>query len=207
MKIKEYAKSLPPLTRVRAATLFLLLASLLLAAGSTITRRTSAQTSTGYLEICKEADPNSPTPVTGSFTFMVNGQAVSVPVGQCSQAIQLPAGTATITETSPANFRVTAITTDIPERRVSFDLENKTTTVQIVAGDVSTQTIVRFRNSAVQTGFLEICKKADPNSPVAVTGSFTYTVGGTTVSVPVGQCSQPISLAAPRLTRFPPVEQ
>ena len=196
VKIKDFTKSLPPLSRVRAVTLILLLLSLAVGAVTIKTRQASAQTETGFLEICKESDPNSPAPVTGSFTFTVNGQAVSVPVGQCSQAISLPAGTATITETSPDNFRVTAITTDIPERRVSADLENRTATVQIVAGDVSTQTIVRFRNSVMQTGFLEICKEADPNSPSPVTGSFSFTVGGTTISVPVGQCSQPISLPA-----------
>jgi hypothetical protein len=48
--------------------------------------------------------------------------------------------------------------------------------------------------SALQTpaGFVEICKVADSPS---VTGVFHFTVGGTTVDVPVGACSPVISVA------------
>jgi hypothetical protein len=180
--------------KIVARILFL---SLLAAAGLTAAARPAqAQTQTGFLEVCKEADPAAPAGVTGNFTFTVNGQAVSVPVGQCSLPIRVPAGTATVTETERTGFRLTGVVTDIPERLVSSDLDTRTAVVQVVAGDVSTQTIVRFRNRAVPTGFVEVCKEADPNSPSAVTGNFTFTVNGTSVSVPVGQCSQPIKLPA-----------
>jgi hypothetical protein len=49
------------------------------------------------------------------------------------------------------------------------------------------------------TGILEICKKAD-NSNGAVTGTFTFTVQGQTVMVPVGKCTGPLTVNAGNVT-------
>ncbi len=49
------------------------------------------------------------------------------------------------------------------------------------------------------TGVLEICKKAD-NSNGAVTGNFTFTFAGRSVTVPVGKCTGPLTVPAGNLT-------
>src|SRR4029450_10643829 len=58
-----------------------------------------------------------------------------------------------------------------------------------------------FANSAfaADTGYFEICKLAD-TSKGAVTGSFTYTWSGGSVSVAVGSCSPLQSAPAGSLT-------
>ena len=55
------------------------------------------QDPTGYVEVCKASGT---APVTGSFSFTVNGQSAGpVNVGECSAPMAVPAGTATIAET------------------------------------------------------------------------------------------------------------
>ncbi len=49
------------------------------------------------------------------------------------------------------------------------------------------------------TGVLEICKKAD-NTNGAVTGNFTFTFDGRSVTVPVGKCTGPLTVPAGNLT-------
>ncbi len=49
------------------------------------------------------------------------------------------------------------------------------------------------------TGVLEICKKAN-NANGAVTGNFTFTFDGRSVTIPVGKCSGPITVPAGNLT-------
>ncbi len=49
------------------------------------------------------------------------------------------------------------------------------------------------------TGYLEICKKA-ANSRGAVTGAYTFTVAGRTVSVPVGTCTGPLKVRSGEVT-------
>ena len=205
MRTEDTSISLLDPSRTRALARLIFFAMLVLIGTAVISQPTYAQTQTGdtdvtgFLEICKEADPASSSPVSGSFTFLVGGQAVTVPVGQCSLPIRVTTGNVSITETARSGFEVSDIRTDIADRLVSRDLDNRTAVVRVVQGDQSTQTIVRFRNRAVPTGFLEICKEADPSAG-PVTGSFTFTVAGTTVMVPVGQCSQPIQLPAGPVT-------
>ena len=56
------------------------------------------------------------------------------------------------------------------------------------------------------TGFVEICKKADPTSLIPVSGPFNYTINGSIrVTVNVGNCSAPISVPRePRRWSKPP---
>ena len=49
------------------------------------------------------------------------------------------------------------------------------------------------------TGVLEICKRAD-NSNGPVTGNFTFTVAGRSVTVPVGTCTGPLTVPAGNVT-------
>src|SRR3954452_15809395 len=134
----------------------------------------------GFLEICKQADAPS---VTGSFLFVVGGRSVSVPVGACSPAIELPAGQATVTEVAVEGVSVTEMRTSPPERLLSRDLPARTAVVSIAAGDISSQTTLTFTNhSDVST--LKICKVA--GAGVAVGSTFTFAAGASAVSVTAG---------------------
>jgi hypothetical protein len=165
---------------------------------------------TGYVEICKRS--GTP-PVTGSFSFTVNGRSVgSVNVGECSAPIEVPAGTATIAETptiTPDTFggsfnsndftEVDSIRTSAPgapdSALVTSDVIARTATVKVAAGDQSTETVVTFTNDPDQ-GYVEICKSQDVGA--ALDGqTFPFTVYGAMgflqhVNVTVGACSNPI---------------
>jgi len=151
---------------------------------------------TGYFEVCKLAD-NSAGPVTGSFTFTWAGGSVTVPVGSCSELQQAPAGNLTITETARGGFAVSAVSANPSGRLVSSDLNARSATIEVVAGDPSMQTVVSFTNKVVPpaTGFIEICKVAGDNS---VTGNFQFSVNGaqSLVTVAAGSCSTPIEVPA-----------
>ncbi|MFN2608995.1 MAG: hypothetical protein ABR511_14075 [Acidimicrobiales bacterium] len=140
----------------------------------------AASSGTGYLEVCKAAAGPG---VTGAFDFQVGGHTVSVPVGACSAPIQLPAGTATVTEAGASGMVVTAIGTVPAARLVSRDLAGRAATVAIAQGDVSTQTVVTFTN-AYEIGQLKVCKVA--GAGVAQGTNFSFMVGDHAVTVPAG---------------------
>lgn len=135
---------------------------------------------TGYVEICKEASgPN----VGGVFRFTVGGITTDVPVGACSPAVEVPAGTVTVTEAERPGISVSGIRTLPDSRLVSADLANRLARIRVVAGDVSTQTAVTFTNLA-EIALLKICKVAGDG--VAVGTSFSFTAGTVGVTVPAG---------------------
>jgi len=138
---------------------------------------------TGYIEVCKKAALDSG--LTGSFQFTINGpmgftQNVTVPVGACSDSIQVPAGQITVTEDSASTY-VTDIDVQPSSNAVSTDLNDGTATVNVVAGDVSSETIVTVTDAA---SVLKICKVA--GDPSLDGQSFPFTANGTSVSVPAG---------------------
>ena len=95
---------------------------------------------TGYLEICKAGD------VKGNFTFTVSPGALgpfTVPAGACSPAIQVTAGHITISE-APNNFGIIASATLPASRQGPWNTH--TSTVTVVPGDISTQTVVTITN-------------------------------------------------------------
>jgi hypothetical protein len=159
---------------------------------------------TGFVEICKKADPTSLIPVSGPFDYTINGSIrVTVNVGSCSAPISVPSGTATVVETAVPFAQVTSITT-LPDatRLVSANLATGTAVVNVPPGDVSNTTTVNYTNKAV-TGFIEICKNAAPGS--GLTGSFTFTITGpmgftATTTVPVGACSNSVLVPAGQVT-------
>jgi hypothetical protein len=121
-----------------------------------------------------------------TFTFTVAGQTVTVPAGPgptgfCSSAVQVPAGTTTVTETGPAGFRLLECHTVPPE--LFGGLSGNTATVTVRAGGIELQTILICTNIRI-TGILKICKVA--GTGVEVGTPFTFTVDGTTVTVPAG---------------------
>jgi hypothetical protein len=158
-------------------------------------------TPTGFLEVCKTASGSG---VSGSFQFTVAGVAdvVTVPVGGCSQPIEVAAGSVVVTEKERAGFAVADVTAAPADRLVSKNPAARTATVTVVAGAVGTQTIVTFSNKAAPKGFLEVCKKKPAGD--GLTGNFTFTVaaGGasTSVTVPVGGCSNVLELPAGQAT-------
>jgi hypothetical protein len=163
----------------------------------------------GWVEVCKDAGDAS---VTGSFAFSVNDTPINpVAVGGCSQAIQVPAGTATIDETeSNPDYYVSDTAaqgfngTTFVNQLVSVPGANPAE-VTVPYGGVGDETVVTYTNSTV-TGVFKICT-AQTSTDAALTGdtftySWSYTVNGTSSSgsVPLvvpatgSQCSGEIGL-------------
>jgi hypothetical protein len=103
----------------------------------------------GTIEICKDASPVGS--LSGLSTFTIAGQAgtVAVLVGACSPAIQLPDGFATITELAQSGTTLLGVSTFPGDRLISFDASTQSAVVLIVAGDVSTETVITFTNAPV----------------------------------------------------------
>jgi hypothetical protein len=159
---------------------------------------------TGFLQICKVA--GSGVAAGASFTFNIAGintpitvPAGPAPGGSCSQPVVAPAGAAVITETLPAGTTLTAVSTlPDPSLLVSTNLAAGIATVTVTAGG---QTIVTFLDTVIPvvptTGTLQICKVA--GTGVTVGTNFTFSVGGTPVTVPAGpapggSCSSPMTM-------------
>ena len=108
----------------------------------------------GTIEICKDDSPVGS--LGGLSTFTIAGQpgTVAVLVGACSPAIQLPNGFATITELAQAGTILLGVSTFPADRLISFDASTLSAVVLVVAGDISTQTVVTFTN-APSTGVPE----------------------------------------------------
>ena len=103
----------------------------------------------GLIEICKDASPAGS--LSGLSTFTIAGQpgTVAVLVGACSPAIQLPNGFATITEIPQAGMTLIGVATFPGDRLISFDAATQSAVVLIVAGDISTETVITFTNAPV----------------------------------------------------------
>ena len=101
----------------------------------------------GLIEICKDASPAGS--LSGLSTFTIAGQpgTVAVLVGACSPAIQLPNGFATITELPQAGMTLIGVSTFPGDRLISFDATTQSAVVLIVAGDISTETVITFTNA------------------------------------------------------------
>ena len=103
----------------------------------------------GLIEICKDASPAGS--LSGLATFSIAGQpgTVAVPVGACSSAIQLPNGFATITELVQPGTTLIGVSTFPSDRLISFDATTESAVVLIVAGDISTETVITFTNAPI----------------------------------------------------------
>ena len=103
----------------------------------------------GMIEICKDDSPAGS--LSGLSTFAIAGQpwTVAVPVGACSPAIQLPDGFATITELPEPGATLISVSTFPGDRLISFNAATGSAVVLIVAGDISTQTVVTFTNAPI----------------------------------------------------------
>jgi hypothetical protein len=98
---------------------------------------------TGYLEICKTGD------VKGDYTFYVNPGKLgpfTVPAGACSPAIEVTAGTVVISEMPGAGPFMSGCSTIPPAMQGPCDPKAGTSTVTVMPGDISAQTIAMVRN-------------------------------------------------------------
>ena len=140
----------------------------------------AAAPGTGFVEVCKAATGPG---VSGSFTFDVGGRSVTVPVGACSPALEVPAGTVTITEVDQPGMVVTDISSSPSARTVSRDLGARAITVAVAAGDISSQTVVTFTN-AFEVGQVKVCKVAGQG--VTPETGFSFSVAGQALTIPAG---------------------
>ena len=140
----------------------------------------------GYLEICKQSNPNSP--VTGTFDFtasapLFSSGTVEVPVGECSGPLEVPDGQITVTEAPTIGDLVSDVTACsynefgecVPDL-VSWTLPDLYATVPVATGGVSSETLTTFTNYAASPGQLKVCKIAGLGTPVGT--EFTFTVTG-----------------------------
>ena len=154
---------------------------------------------TGFLQICKVAGAGI---VTGTnFVFMVAGTPVTVPAGpppqgSCGAAFARAAGPVVVTETLLSGTVLAAVTSLPSGTLIGSNLAAGAANVVVQNGG---QTIVTFVDAIPggppSTGFLQICKVA--GAGIAVGTNFTFTVGGTPLTVaagpaPGGSCSLPL---------------
>ena len=137
----------------------------------------------GYLEICK-SNANG---VSGSFSFTVSGKTVTVPAGACSPAIQVPAGTQVVHENAQNGFAFVSASTTPASRLVSVDAASANVTVTVVAGDVSTQTIVTVVNKTVPVyGTVKVCQVTGAYVAEGTSFAFFNSDNSSILRVPAG---------------------
>ncbi|MDQ3893657.1 MAG: hypothetical protein M3292_03165 [Actinomycetota bacterium] len=130
--------------------MFLTVAALAAVAAGALSTHAVAQEPTGILQICKAGlDQRT---VGQNFTFGVGGQSYTVRAGTaqnpiCTPPIELPVGTASVTEAPATGFTLVECHTLPAGRLMSFSAATRTAVVQIVTGGIATQTILICSNS------------------------------------------------------------
>jgi hypothetical protein len=161
VSVSEIDVSQPPATNV-TTSLSARTASLTLGSGVnivTFTNQINVSAQNGYVEICKYATDQF---VSGYFSFSITDAAgltygpYSVLLNQCTTAIQLTSGPATITEAPEFPYYLGEFSVSPPNRWISDNLINETATVEVEAGDQSSETIAYFINSTL-VGLVMIC--------------------------------------------------
>jgi hypothetical protein len=154
----------------------------------TYTNQVDVSALKGYIEICKYGEDNF---VYGSsFSFTITDAAgltygpYSVLTGQCTAAIEVTSGPATITEAAKAPFYLWSVSSN---RLISQNDTNGTASVNVVAGDPSTETLALFYNET-ELGYIKVCKALDSANSDALAGTtfvFNWSValstGGTLI--------------------------
>ena len=147
----------------------------------------------GYVEVCKNFYP-SYYDATNTATFLVNGgTSVTIQGGTCSAPIQVPAGTATVSEGAVANFLLWSVSTEStsdpfgvrlltgggPTNTVNYSaVPVNPASVTVPYGGVGNETVVTFGNVVDGTQF-KICKQ-ETSSDANLAGStfnFTWSYG------------------------------
>ncbi|MGO8872573.1 MAG: hypothetical protein ACLQPH_14440, partial [Acidimicrobiales bacterium] len=160
-------------------------------AGATTTATFTNDTQTiGWLEVCKKASDASVG--TTSFEFSINGgPQFAVQAGECSQAFEVPAGTATVQEfqTNPDfyldNVSTQGVTDPTGSRLLSWNAQTGLATVTVPAGLVSNETVATFTNDTRQGAFKICTAQTSPGAELAgavFPYMWSYTVNGVTTS-------------------------
>ena len=143
----------------------------------------------GYIELCKQSDPDYP--VNGTFNFTLtapffNEGPYAVPVGTCSAPIEVPSGEVTINEAPQIGVAVDDVTAysydqygNYIDELDSWTAPDLTATVTVVPGGVNLETVATFTNYAAPPGQLKICKVAGNGVAVGTLFYFTTTDGTT----------------------------
>jgi hypothetical protein len=111
--------------------------------GTGVTEVTFTDKRTGFIEICKSGA------VHGSFAFTVDPGGLgpfAVPVGACSPAIEVPAGSVIIHELPSRGSVMVGCNTIPAGQQGACDTAAQTSTVAVVPGDISTMTIAFVTN-------------------------------------------------------------
>ncbi|MDE3203660.1 MAG: hypothetical protein KGQ66_05495 [Acidobacteriota bacterium] len=146
---------------------------------------------TGYIEVCKNAGDPYVDGHTFMFSVVGSGANATVPVTApgCSQQIAVPNagsnGSVTVTEQEYAPFAVQSIT---GAKVVSANPVNASAVVAVTAGDPSTESIVTFTNKT-NDGLFKVCKIAGPGIAAGAPYTFSVNSGDSLLTVPAGQCS------------------
>lgn len=150
------------------------------------------------LKVCKVWDSHSgtdPKPAGGyPFSFSSAGtpilgslSPVGIQAGVCYQVGTFRPGTIVgITEGVVPGTKVApnGITVNVPSRITTpANITNRTISVKLGPGE----TVVTYTDKAADPGVLKVCKAAGSG---VTSGTYSFTVGSTTVSVPVGTCVQ-----------------
>ncbi len=131
---------------------------------------------TGYVEICKAANTQLPPPnqlydFTLTAPFFSFGP-IQIPLGDCSGAIQVPAGATcpnclTITESPVPGVLVSNVTAysynilgQYVNELLGWTEPDLNATVGVAQGDQSLETLATFTNYAAPNGQLKVCKIA-----------------------------------------------
>ncbi len=164
-------------------------AAMVLAAAPSVA---GAQTTTGYIEICKTFTAGGPS-FQGTFRYNItDGSATTTATLKanqggaqvCTSPIAVPAGTAKVTEVAAPWFKVTSIApVQGDPGTVTGSPSTGTATLSVIAGDQSMTNTVQFTNAPVD-GVVEICKAAATNSP-SLTGTYTFNITSTDAGVNV----------------------
>lgn len=122
--------------------------TVIVAMSSGVTEVTFTNKRTGFIEICKTTSPPGG---GGNYTFYLNGNMgpYTVPVGSCTPAIEVPAGTVTINEVLAPGVQLTGCSTLPPANQIGCNAAAGISTVNVAPGDVSNQTIAYMTNKPV----------------------------------------------------------
>ncbi len=157
----------------------------------------------GSLQVCKAAANNFVPAGPWAFTVTDSSgtvvKSLSVAVGQCSPAFQVPVGNYTVRETFSPPYSVKSITVDPPANLISIDLSKGMAVVKVTSGAATT---VTYTNDA-PVATLEVCKVAGDAATAGNSFPFTESMGGsTTDSFPL-TAEQPPTLPNCHSTPYP----
>jgi len=150
--------------------------------GPGVTEVTYTNKRTGFLEVCKAAQGPG---VTGNFQFSVAGQLFTVPVGQCTGPIEVPAGQVSVTEVVRPGFQVVTCTTfPVGALMTNCNQPNQTAVVNVAFGGISAQTALTFVNRTVQPGTAAE-EPSSPPAPQASASPVSFSTSAASTTSPV----------------------